>query len=156
MATTAAWAIPIAALAFVGNTIVGLSLDASRSNWSPARQNLEALAGRASCGLADQLGGGVAKTMRDRGTTTLLVPSLALFFPCATVPRIRNGVVQIPKLVAYEGVPWPLQVKDGPFAAVADLYTTQKIAQGPRDVEVLEVSDTVPGFTRADAVLVGP
>lgn len=156
VATTAAWVIPIASLAFVGNTIVGLSLDASRSNWSPARQNLETLTGRTSCGLADPLGGDVAKTMRDRGTTTLLVPSLALFFPCATIPRIRNGVVQIPRLVAYEGVPWPLQVKDGPFAAVADLYTTQKIAQGPRDVEVLEVSDVLPEFTRTDAVRVGP
>jgi hypothetical protein len=156
VAATAAWVIPIASLAFIGNTIVGLSLDASRSNWSPARQNLEAVTERTSCGLADQLGGDVAKTMRDRGTTTLLVPSLALFFPCATIPGIRNGVVQIPTLIAYEGVPWPLQVKDGPFAAVADLYATQKIAQGPRDVEVLGVSDTLPGVTRTDAVRVGP
>ena len=156
LATTAAWVIPIASLAFVANTIVGLSLDASRSNWSPARQNLEALTGRTSCGLADQLEGDLAKAMRERGTTTLLVPSLALSFPCATIPGIRNGVVQIPKLVAYEGVPWPLQVKDGPFAAVADLYATQKIVQGPRDVEVLEVSDTLRNFTRADAVRVGP
>lgn len=155
IATSAAWVIPIASLAFVGNTIFGLSFDASRSNWSPARQNLEALRGRTSCGLADQLGADVAKTMRDTGTTTLLVPSLALFFPCATIPRIRNGVVQIPKLVAYEGAPWPLQVKDGPFAAVSDLYRTQKIAQGPRDVEVLKVSDVLPKFTRTDAVRVG-
>jgi hypothetical protein len=156
IATSAAWVIPIASLAFVANTIFGLSFDASRSNWSPARQNLEALRGRTSCGLADQLGADVANTMRDRGTTTLLVPSLALFFPCATIPGIGNGVVQLPKLVAYEGAPWPLQVQDGPFAAVADLYTTRKIAQGPRDVEVLEVSDVLPEFTRTDAVRVGP
>jgi cell wall arabinan synthesis protein len=156
VATTVGWVIPVASLAFVGNTIAGLSLDAARSNWSPARQNLGVLTGHASCGLADQLAGDVANRIRDRGTTTLLVPSLALYFPCATIPKIRNGVVQLPNLVAYEGAPWPLQVKDGPFAAVDDLYATRKIAQGLRDVEVLGVSDTLPDFTRADAVRVGP
>jgi hypothetical protein len=156
VASTVAWTIPVASLAFVGITIAGLSLDASRSNWSPARQNLQVLTGRTNCGLADVFAGQVANTMADRSTATLPVPSLALFFPCATIPRIRNGVVQLPNLVAYEGVPWPLQVRDGPFAAVDDLYTTRKIAQGPRDVEVLEVRKNLPDFTRSDAVRVGP
>jgi hypothetical protein len=158
VATTIGWAIPIASFVFVAVTIAVLSLDASKSSWSPARQNLETLTGRASCGLADQLAGkgDVASTMANGGTTTLLVPSLALYFPCATIPTIRNGVVQLPRLVAYEGVPWPLQVKDGPFAAVTDLYPTRKIAKGPRDVEVIEVSDSLREFTRVDAVRANP
>lgn len=155
--TTVGWVIPIASFAFVAVTIAVLGLDASRSSWSPARQNLETLTGRTSCGLADELDGGrVATTMAHAGTTTLLVPSLALYFPCATIPSIRGGVVQLPKLVAYEYMPWPLQVKDGPFAAVADLYTTRRIAQGPRDVEVLSVADRLREFTRTDAVQSGP
>jgi hypothetical protein len=152
------WAIPIASLVFVAVTIATLSLDTAKSSWSPARQNLETLAGRKSCGLANQLTGrrDVVKAMSNGRTTTLLVPSLALYFPCATIPRSRGGVVQLPKLVAYEYMPWPLQMKDGPFAAVADLYATRKIAQGPRDVEVIAVSDSLRDFTRVDAVRAGP
>jgi hypothetical protein len=139
-------------------TIATLSIDTAKSSWSPARQNLETLAGRKGCGLANQLKGrrDVVKEMSNGRTTTLLVPSLALYFPCATIPSIRGGVVQLPKLVAYEYLPWPLQAKDGPFAAVADLYATRKIAQGPRDVEVIGVSNSLRNFTRADAVRAGP
>jgi hypothetical protein len=149
------WVIPLASLGFVAVTIGVLSLDGSRSNWSPARQNLATLIGRSNCGLADELGRTTADRMAQPGTITLPIPSLALYFPCATIPSIRGGVVQLPNLVAYEDAPWPLQVKDGPFAAAADLYSTDTLAQGPRNVAVLAVHKQSLDFTRADAVRVG-
>ncbi len=88
------WAVPAAALAVVGVTITLLAIDAALTPWSPARQNVEALAGGSSCGLAHQLRGerDVASLLSDDEARTLLVPSVGLYFPCATIPAVEGGL----------------------------------------------------------------
>jgi hypothetical protein len=146
-----------AMFAVVGVTTAILVRDAVISPWSPARQNLQALTGRASCGLAHQLHGrnGLVDELSDRQVRTLLAPSLAMYLPCATIPTVHGGVVEVPRLVAFETRPWPLTEHDGPFAAVSDLYRPRRVAHWSRDVGVLAVTDSIPGRVRVDAEQVG-
>jgi hypothetical protein len=134
-------------------TIGVLVRDAATSPWSPTRQSLESLAQRNSCGLAHELDGGreLVRALVDRESTMMVAPSVALYFPCAAIPSVRRGVLDVPQFVAYETRPWPLTEHDGPFAAISDLYEARPSASGARDVHVLAISDRIPGFTRADA-----
>ena len=141
-----------AALLVVALTTIFLGIDAARAPWSLPRQNLEALAGGESCGVAHQLQGDptVAHRLAD-GAPSLLAPAAALYFPCATLPDVRGGVLEVPALFAFQGDPWPITELDGPFAAVADLYPLTAIAYGPGGIAVHSVEQDVPGFTRLDA-----
>ncbi len=146
--------IAIVSFAVVGLTAVILIRDAAVTAWSPARQNLEALAGRSSCGLAHQLRGerNVSRLLADPETPTYLEPPVALYFPCATTPTIDGGLVEVPGLVVVQSRRRLLLDKRGnPFAAVSDLYRLRGIAHGPGGVEVLSVADGIPGFVRVDA-----
>ncbi len=145
--------IAIVSFAVVGLTAAILVRDATVTAWSPARQNLETLAGRSSCGLAHQLRGegDVSELLADPETPVLLEPPVAVYFPCATIPALENGLIEVPRLVVFQSRLWPLEEKDGPFAAVSDLYRLRSIARGPRGVEALSVADAVPGFVRVDA-----
>ena len=152
-----AWPVPAAAAAFVALTVGLLVIDAAVSAWTPARQNVDTLAGRRSCGLADQLHGNLRDIQRlsDGRTPVLLTPLIAPFFPCSRTPAIDHGVVETPRLVSSESrTPWPLVVPAGPFAAIPDLYPLKVAARGPRGLTVLSVSQHIPGFRRAGAVRV--
>ena len=148
------WAVTVVSLAVVAVTIAVLVVDSAISPWSPARQNLEALAGGGSCGLAHHLTGreGLVARIGDPESRTLLEPPVALYFPCATIPAIGDGLVELPGLVVYQSGLWPIQDPTAPFAAVSDLYGFEPIAQGPRGVEVLAVPERIPGHVRADAM----
>jgi len=146
-------AIAIVSFAAVGLTALVLVRDAAVTAWSPARQNLEALTGRSSCGLAHQLRGegNVSDLLADPETPAYLEPPVAVYFPCATIPTIEDGLVQVPRLVVRSPSRLLLDESDSPFAAVSDLYELRSIARGPRGVEVLSVGNGVPGFIRIDA-----
>jgi hypothetical protein len=146
------WAVPILSLAVLSGTIGVLVVDTARTSWSPARQNLEALGSGSSCGLAHQLrgGGDVGALIADPETATLLEPPVALYFPCARIPRIEEGLVEIPTIAVFQSTLWPLRERDGPFAAVADLYELRRTATGPKGVRVFFVIKRVPGFSRLD------
>ena len=150
-------AVTIVSFAAIGLTCTLLIRDAAITRWSPARQNLEALAGRSSCGLAHHLRGrsDVAELLADSKTPVLLEPPVALYFPCSTIPAVENGLVEAPRLVVFQATLWPLQERDGPFAAISDLYGLTRIARGAGGVKVLSVADAIPGFARADASRVG-
>lgn len=139
-----------AVLAATGAVLIG---DAAVSPWTPARQNLETLTGRESCGLAHQFRGepGLADRIADPNTPTLLVSPVGTFFPCATIPAVTGGLVQTPKLVIHHGDPWPLVSPDAPFAAVPDLYEVRKVASGG-GAHVLAVDERIPGYRLAEAV----
>jgi hypothetical protein len=154
VALVAAWMVAAVTFAVVGVTAAILTYDAAISSWTPARQNLEALVGGGSCGLAHQLNGDaeIVDKISDPSIPTLLVPSVGLYFPCATIPRLDGGLVEVPRLVAFQAIAWPLHEHDGPFAAIDDLYELRTIAGRPPAVAVLSVLDEVPGFVRADAI----
>ena len=143
----------VVCLAVVSLTAAILIRDATVAPWSPARQNLEALAGRSSCGLADQLRGAndVSELLEDPSTRVLVAPPVALYVPCTRIPTLDAGLVEVPRYVVILSVLWPLEEKDSPFAAVPDLYELTSIALGSRGVEVLSVADDIPGFVRVDA-----
>jgi hypothetical protein len=150
------WAIPLAAGAVIAVTMGMLALDAAISPWSPARQNLEALAGGKSCGLGTHLKSdtNIVRRISDPAIRTLLTPAVGLFFPCVHIPGIENGLVEVPAYVISESSlgAWPLYEPDGPFAAAADLYELEVVGTGPKGVEVLAVRERVPGYSSADAV----
>ena len=157
------WVVAIVSLAAIGLTSAALIRDASTTAWSPARQNVEALVGRHTCGLASQVHGTSAslELLADPKTPLYLDPPVALYFPCATIPSLKSGLVTIPKLVVSPDlggkperrliVPSLLQDRAGTFTAVTDLYRLTTVAQGPGKIMVLSVADTVPGFFRIDA-----
>lgn len=153
------WMLSVVSLGAVAITIAMLVADAAISRWAPARQNVEVLAARESCGLAHRFSGDprLVERLRDPSTRTLLVPDLVFFFPCATTPGIEEGLVELPQLVISRGEPWPLYGIDSPFAAVADLYDLRQIARGPRSTQVQAVDDEVAGFAnlevRADSAV---
>jgi hypothetical protein len=142
------WVLPVVSLAAVALTIAVLVGDAAISRWAPARQNVGAIAGSESCGLAHGLSGDarVVERIGDPTVRTLLVPELAMFFPCATTPGIGAGLVELPQLVISRGEPWPLEGLDAPFSAVADLYDLRTIAEGPHSSRVQIVVDEIDGF----------
>lgn len=157
------WVVAIVSLAVVGLTSAMLIRDAAATAWSPARQNVEALAGHRGCGLASQLHRESASLdlLADRKTPVFLDPWVALYFPCATIPRLEYGLITVPRLIVFRPfpwqpeeeptVPWLLEQKYFTFAAVSDLYRLTNVARGPGGVEVLSVTRTVPGFVRVDA-----
>jgi len=147
-------AMAIVLFAAVGLTALILIRDAAVTAWSPARQNLEAIAGRSSCGLAHQLRGEgyVFELLADPETPVYLEPPLAVYFPCSTTPALEDGLVEVPRLVVVQSDRRRLlDERDSPFAAVSDLYGLTSVAHGPRGVEVLSVADAVPGLVRLDA-----
>jgi len=140
--------------AVVGVTAVILVRDATVAAWSPARQNIDALAGRSSCGLAHQLRGegDVSELLADPDKPVYLEPPVALYFPCATTPALEEGLVEVPRLVVVQSHrQLLLDERDNPFVAVSDLYGLTSVARGPRGVEVFSVADDIPGFVRVDA-----
>jgi hypothetical protein len=148
----------VATFAIVAVTVGVLVYDAVIAPWTVTRQNLSALAGDDRCGLADQLTGaeGIAERMADADTPTLVVPALAMFFPCARTPSVADGIVEVPTFVVHRSDPWPLAERDGPFAGISELYETTSVAVAPRDVVVLEVSKVVASYEQADAFPPGP
>jgi hypothetical protein len=145
--------VAIASFASVGLTCAVLALDAARSSWSPARQNLEALVGSGDCGLADELDGSGARLLPlvSGQAPVLLDPEVALYFPCATIPRIEGGLLEIPRLVVVPPYRWLLEDKDAPFSALPDLYELKRVAAGTGGIDVLSVTDDLD-FVRVDAV----
>jgi hypothetical protein len=149
------WSVPVISAAVISTTMALLFLDALVSPWSPARQNLAALVDRAGCGLADQLKGSddAKRAVREGAPPVLLSPATDFYFPCAAIPRIGKGVIQLPTYVAIEpGSTSTFLVldHDAPFAALADLGHFQPVADGPHGVTIYRVVDRNAGFERVD------
>jgi hypothetical protein len=140
-----------ACLVVVTLTVALLSIDAAKSSWSPARQNLEALTGRTRCGLADHLTGDrqIANRLAS-SARTLLAPAIAPYLPCATPALVDGALLEIPSFFAYQDDPWPVTGSAAPFAAIADLYKLEPVARGPHGVQIDAIDRRIPGFRRLD------
>jgi hypothetical protein len=145
------WTLAATSVVVVALTASLLIVDAAESPWSPARQNLEALGGRSSCGLGNQLHGDPRIVEQLRAQPTLLAPAVAPYLPCAASPQIDRGVVEVPALFAWQGGPWPITEPDGPYAAIPDLYRLDALARWPHGVRVKAVVRRIPGYRRIDA-----
>jgi hypothetical protein len=145
-------------LVVVWITLAVFGGDAAFARWSPARQNVSALVGRSGCGVADTLTvpaseGHSLTRLVSRPATTLVDPFIAPYFPCIDQPTIRDGVVTIPAHLVAQGTPWPVLARDGPFAALHDLYPIRQVLI-KRGVRVWEIDRRITGYVRADAVRV--
>jgi hypothetical protein len=143
-------------LAVVGITMTLFAIDATKTPWSPARQNLAALVGRDGCGLANQLtrDPSFAGYLARSNTATLVHPAVGVYLPCASIPRITGGLAEMPDVVVFQKN-WPLLIRPDPFAAVTDLYKLRHVDQRPPEIaDVRLVRKVIPRRVRIDAVRV--
>ena len=151
-----AWATCGLCVGAVGITLALLSLDAVRAPWTPARQNLSALVGRPSCGLADQLSGSAAVTATtNQSTATLIRPGHLASFSCALTPRIMEGLIEVPTFVIAQEGTYAILILESPFAVASDLGRLRRVGRGPRGIEVFRVQRDLEGFARADPMTIG-
>ena len=145
------WPVAAASLAAVVATAAILIIDAASAPWTPIRQNLEALRGVESCGLADRLSTNspsLTVELARPGVRTLVDPSLAVYLPCATLPKVRAGLVELPRKTIHDrSVVSSFRLK-GPFAAVPDLYAVLPYSGGQAygQIQVYVIGDRIPGF----------
>ena len=71
----------------------------------------------------------LSSALRRDGVRALVSPTLLLYFPCAAIPRLEDGVAELPDWVIIEerDVLWPLDQADSPFNAVLDLGALAKL-----------------------------
>jgi arabinosyltransferase C len=133
-------------------------------SWTLARQNLDALAGEAGCGLADDArvvppdGSGtpvaLSQLVASESSPSLVLPNLLLYFPCVHLPRLENGVAEVPSYVVTPSTsPIPVRYSTSPFYGVLDLYELARLPSAPPDrltgIEVFAVRQDVPGGATA-------
>jgi hypothetical protein len=137
-------------------TVGVLIADALHGSWTPLRGNVEAITGRGKCGLATRLvpRDHLANGFFAHEVPTLLDPEILLDFPCATIPGINGGLVDLPRSAVALDFKKPLGSYDSPFAAAWDLYDVRSVARGPRGITVLSIGDTITGYARLNAISV--
>jgi cell wall arabinan synthesis protein len=148
-------AVSIVGLSAVVLTAAVVLVDTAVAPWSPARLNVEALVGRTSgCGLVDHVrnGSNLAKRIGDPATRSLFVPTISPYVPCATLPEVESGRVQLPSFIGIWFDQWPFSNRDSPFQAATDLYDFRRVAHA-RFMTIFVGRQLVPGFQRVGAVL---
>jgi hypothetical protein len=90
---------------------------------------------------------------------TLVFPNLLTYFPCADLPRVSRGAVEVPDhVVTWTNEISPLRYPaTSPFAGVVDLYPlhllpTSDSEYPPATVFAYEVERSIPGSERLAAV----
>jgi Mycobacterial cell wall arabinan synthesis protein len=132
-------------------------------SWTLARQNVASIAGRAGCGLGDEVVAGVRGSTRSFGrelasSPSLVYPELLPYFPCTRLPALRAGIVEVPRYVVIADYPDPplRYTLTSPFVGLLDLYEVTPIpltesARPPSRVLVFEVDQRIPGSKLAPA-----
>jgi hypothetical protein len=147
----ASWTAPALALPALVFTVVVLAADTARTDsWTLTRQNLSTLAGDTGCGLGDdvRVAGGEALATRLERERALVLPDLLTYFPCAELPRLRDGVVEVPQVVVapFAGTSWLEVWETSPFRGLLDLVPLAPVSQEEPvpDVALLEVDESRP------------
>jgi arabinosyltransferase C len=132
-------------------------VDMARSTWTIREQNIEALLGRDSCGIADHLeiatpDGTVARlsTLLMRPETSAYIsPEIFPYFPCARQPRLSGGVTEPPDYVLMSYFHRPFIFRASPFEGVLDLYPLDRLRivgpYSPKELELYVVRKNIPG-----------
>ena len=167
----ASWAAAVVAVPLMVFTLAILVTDTVRTrSWTHAGQTLEVLTGDPDCGLAeDLLVPGRADPERteplaarlDRdGSATLILPPLVTYFPCARLPELRDGVVEVPDtLVSHPNELSPIRYPlTSPFVGLLDVYRLRELPLSveendvPEGVVVYDVEERLPGASYAPVV----
>jgi arabinosyltransferase A len=92
--------------------------------------------------------------LRLEGTTSksLLHPRMATYFPCAELPRLSDGLVEVPRQIVTEReLRTPIRYSfASPFDGLLDLYWLERLpiadsTNPPDDIVVLGVNRRIPG-----------
>ena len=90
---------------------------------------------------------------------TLVLPNLVTYFPCVRLPRLGDGVFEIPRYVLVSPNPHsPLRYPvSGPFAGLVDVYELARLSTGdssnpPDEALVYEVDQDIGGAALAPPV----
>jgi len=95
--------------------------------------------------------------MLNRGEPrTLVLPNLVTYFPCAMLPRLEDGIFEVPQYVLVSPNPHsPIRYPvSGPFAGLIDVYELQRLSTGdspnpPDEALVYEVIREIQGANLA-------
>ena len=63
----------------------------------------------------------------QRLENAVVLPNVAMLFPCARQPKLRDGVVQTPLRIVAVNNTWPIGIGTGPFDGVTDLYWISRV-----------------------------
>jgi arabinosyltransferase A len=157
------------ALPLIVFTGVMLVVDAARTgSWTMGRQNLGTLVDEAGCGLADEMlipGDSVAagpepltRRLAMDGAPSLVLPNLLMYFPCAHLPRLTNGIAEVPRqVVSYPNPRTPIRYPvTSPWVGLLDLYRLELLPLAgrdpPQDILVYEVERDLPGAGLAEVL----
>ncbi|MGH3132584.1 MAG: arabinosyltransferase domain-containing protein, partial [Gaiellaceae bacterium] len=88
----------------------------------------------------------------DRASPTLVLPNLVTYFPCADLPVLGDGVVEVPHHVLVSSNPhsairYPIS---SPFAGLVDVYELERLpisdsTNPPDELFAFEVDRRIPG-----------
>lgn len=153
----ASWAAPILAVPLLLVTAAVLARDtAATSHWTLARQNIDGLRARPDCGLADDA---LSPVRGDH--TTLVMPDIAMYLPCAKPPRLGDGIVAPPDHLVTSSLWNGLGYSSSPFTGIYDLYPVEPVSLGaplasphsPISVSVYKVASRIPGAKLAPPMM---
>jgi hypothetical protein len=113
-----------------------------------------ALAGVRAVGYRDAK---LSALLRKPGTTALVWPDMVLYMPCARLPRLSDGVAQVPTLLVAHLDLIAVERPTGAFHGLSDLYAFRDLGVGdskvnPNGMTVLWVDRRIPGAGVAPAV----
>lgn len=97
--------------------------------------------------------------MDSESSRTLVYPELYLYFPCTNLPKLRNGIVEVPQHVVIgetESPPLRYHVTS-PFVGLLDLYELERVpvADSEESVDrlrVFAVEQRIPGAALAPPI----
>jgi hypothetical protein len=61
------------------------------------------------------------------GSRSLVLPNLLLYLPCARLPGLGHGIVEIPDQIVAVRSSWPIGLSASPFEGLTDLYRLDRI-----------------------------
>jgi len=100
----------------------------------------------------------LARRLDQSDSLSLVFPNLVTYFPCARLPQLSDGIVEVPRqILVPRSSPSPLRYAEtSPFVGLLDLYELGRLPLAdsmnpPADFVVFNVQKVIPG-----AVLIPP
>jgi hypothetical protein len=69
----------------------------------------------------------LARRLERPGSRSVVLPNLILYLPCARLPALGNGIVQVPDQIVAVRSSWPIGLSASPFEGITDLYRLERI-----------------------------
>ena len=96
----------------------------------------------------------LARRMAGTSASSLVLPNMLMYVPCAHQPRLDDGVVEAPRQIVAFLYSWPVGLPTSPFSGLPDLYPLQRLpladAKGtPRGAVLYDVDRRIPGALTA-------